>query len=278
MKKLFTILIGIFSLVGLVLFFTSCQNNIKKQNKEINLGAGGNTNSIDLELDNSQYLSITDANQTGLDITGDISFECWVKLEELPSTNSATMMLIAKWKAGSGSDQSYLFQLGSDDKLGIDYNDGSAQTTIVANTATVVAGDVGSWVHLAGTVDVSASTGTLYKNGTAIDATVNGTTTSIQNGAGDFTIGVHSGGTTYFDGLIDDVRVWNDIRTATEISDNYQKELVGDEANLVGYWKLNNDLLDETSNNNDLTNNNSAVFSSDVPFTGGGTRRIIIIQ
>ena len=47
------------------------------------------------------------------------------------------------------------------------------------------------------------------------------------------------------------------------------EELNGDEAGLVGYWKLNNSLLDETSNNNDLTNNNSATFSTTVAPIGG---------
>jgi len=44
--------------------------------------------------------------------------------------------------------------------------------------------------------------------------------------------------------------------------------LIGTETGLKGYWKLNDSLLDETTNNNDLTNVNSAVFSTDVPFGG----------
>jgi len=69
-----------------------------------------------------------------------------------------------------------------------------------------------------------------------------------------------------FDGLIDDVRVWNVERTATEIADNYNKELTGSETGLVGYWKLNSTLGDSTANNNDLTNNNGAIFSTENPF------------
>lgn len=62
-----------------------------------------------------------------------------------------------------------------------------------------------------------------------------------------------SGGRTW-DGYIDDVRLWSDIRTAQEISDNYQKELVGTEAGLVGYWKFNegtgSSTLDSSPNSN----------------------------
>jgi len=42
--------------------------------------------SIDLERSSSQYLSITDASQTGLDFTGDFTIEGWVKLESSLTT------------------------------------------------------------------------------------------------------------------------------------------------------------------------------------------------
>ena len=48
-----------------------------------NVLASANTHSTDLESGSSQYWSITDASQTGLDITGDFSIEGWVKLESL---------------------------------------------------------------------------------------------------------------------------------------------------------------------------------------------------
>jgi hypothetical protein len=44
-------------------------------------------------------------------------------------------------------------------------------------------------------------------------------------------------------------------------------ELVGDENGLVGYWKLNNSLADETSYSATLTNDVGASASTDVPFT-----------
>jgi hypothetical protein len=69
------------------------------------------------------------------------------------------------------------------------------------------------------------------------------------------------------DGYLDDVRVWDDLRSGAEISANYDSELVGDEANLQGYWKLNNDWTDTHANSNDLTPQNSPVFQSgDLPF------------
>jgi len=226
-----------------------------------------NIHSIDLELSSSQYLSITDANQTGLDLATDFTMEAWIKLEQLPSTTTTYFFIISKDDASS--NRSYNFAITSADKLFVNYWDASNQTQIQSTNAIVVAGDVGSWVHIAVTVDISAQTAVMYKNGSSVGTTTTLTNpTTIIDLSAPVQIGARTGDGYYFDGKIDEVRVWSDIRTPTEISDNYEKELVGNEANLVAYWKLNNNLLDETSNNNDLTNNNSATFSSDVPFVG----------
>ena len=42
-----------------------------------------------------------------------------------------------------------------------------------------------------------------------------------------------------FRGLLSDIRVWNVVRSASEISANYRQRLIGTETGLVGYWKLN---------------------------------------
>src|SRR3990172_1052049 len=137
-----------------------------------------NTKSLDLELSSSQYASIADASQTGLDITGDISVVAWIDLEELPSTATTDFTIIGKWTSASGK-RSYLFWIESgDDKLYFRYSDDgeftSAVTTLVSTTAL---------------------------------------------GAG-----------------------------------------------YIAYWKLNDDYLDVTANNNDLTASGSPVFSASVPF------------
>ena len=65
---------------------------------------------------------------------------------------------------------------------------------------------------------------------------------------------------TYFDGKIDEIRIWNDARTADEIREYMFKNLTGNEANLVAYYNFDNTtgdkLQDFSGNGNDGTLNN----------------------
>ena len=51
-------------------------------------------------------------------------------------------------------------------------------------------------------------------------------------------IGKELVGGYYFDGAIDEVRFWSDGRSAGEIANNMHSALTGSEANLIGYWPL----------------------------------------
>jgi len=215
-----------------------------------------NTYSLDIEAGSSQRASISDASQTGLDITGDITIEFWMKPETV-----AFSIPVGKFTGGASS-RSYAVLLSGATSFQF------AVRGILASLSSTTSVLVGEWIHVA--ITRSSATGTilLYINGLLEDTRV-GSTGTLNNTTTEFAIG-RSGGFNY-DGLIDEVRIWNDIRTASEIEDNYDKELIGTESNLQGYWKLNNNYTDETSNGNDLTAVNSPVFSTDVPFAGGST-------
>ena len=216
-----------------------------------------NIRSLDLEASSSQYASISDGSQTGLDITGDLTLECWFKPETLGIDHS----LISKFQA---SNYSYYFSINTSNVLRLQVSDDGSAVDTYSITPSLT---VGVWYHLAVSLDVSTSTAKFYVNGLQTGGDQSGTMTSIYNGGADFAIGSYLTGSRYADGLIDEVRIWNDIRTAPEIADNKDKEISGASANLQGYWRLNNDYIDETSNDNDLTASGSPVFSTDVPFS-----------
>lgn len=235
-----------------------------------------NTHSLDLELSSSQYAYITDASQTGLDITGDITIEAWIKLEQLPSTAGSIFVITGKGDWGNAvNTRAYYFAINTSNKLFFSFSsDGGNSNVAGTSSDSTSLFTAGVWHHVAVTLDASASSMELYVDGVNVADTESGSITSIYNSNNDFFVGSRKANGTYtdfFDGLIDEVRVWNDIRTSGEISANYDSELVGNESGLVGYWKLNNNYLDETSNNNDLSASGSPVFSTDVPFSATTT-------
>ncbi len=221
-----------------------------------------NTHAISLN-GSSQYAYITDANQTGLDITGALTIELWIKFESLPSSGN-TMYLVNKYIGLTGLRQ-YGFRFLNDSgtyKLAFRKADAYVNFEEVFVDWTP---SVDTWYHIAVTY-----------NGTDevkfyIDASQQGSTQSITYsgiGTGNtiFSIGCSDYGgspSNFFDGLIDEVRIWNVVRTPTEINANKSKRIVS-YPGLVASWSLDNTLTDSSGNSNTLTNVGSATFSTDV--------------
>lgn len=62
--------------------------------------------------------------------------------------------------------------------------------------------------------------------------------------------------TEYFKGELDDIRIWDVVRSQSEIAQNMDKELTGTETGLVAYYKFDEPigsllLHDATPNHND---------------------------
>lgn len=236
---------------------------------------GANNYSADFEDSSSQYFSITDANQNNLDLNSDFTIEAWVKVESTISPR--TMGIVTKW-LGTGNQRSYAMQFNAPDMYLYTSDDGNpGSSATVGHNITP-----GEWLHIALTYDKSEGQIEYFENGQS-QGTGSGVDTTIFNGTAEVQIG-GLGGSTFFDGLIDDVRIWNDLRTQQEISDFYQCQLNGDEEGLISNWNFENNANDSNIvNANDLTNNNSVTYSTGVPYTNScydeeeGTTTDIII-
>lgn len=228
-----------------------------------------NSHSVLFVRGSNQYAGIADGSQTGLDITGDISIECWIKLTQLPSTAGGLFQIVSKSKT-STPDRSFYFGIpSSSDKLFFIYyqnGDNSANSQVECTTA-FTGSDVGVWRHVAVTVDVDTPANSLFY----IDASVKTTNviasngSSIYDGTADFQVSGRDGGTAYFDGRINSLRVFSDIRSGAEISANWKTETpAGD--NLQGSWYYNNDHADDSGNSNTLTASGTPTFDTDIPY------------
>lgn len=113
--------------------------------------------------------------------------------------------------------------------VGIDNNSNTDRLTPSDHNATF---DYGSWQHFAFTFDGSSGTGTLYKNG-LLKGSKSGM--SLPATWSSFKLGGYTDINKY---MVDELRIWNTIRTAQEISDNYKQQLDGNETGLVAYYNF----------------------------------------
>ena len=199
------------------------------------------TKAVDLELSESDYLWAADS--ASLSITGSLSLECWVKFESIAGAGG-THSLLTKYDDIGANKVSYNFFLTTNadpatNILRFIYStDGSYQA---ANDKSVLWNpSTATWYHIAVTLDVSAKEIKFYVDGVQQGATQVPTGASIIDTDIKFAIGTYLQSNTtpvsFFDGVMDDVRVWNDVRTITEIANNKSVQLAGTEANLVAYW------------------------------------------
>ena len=121
-----------------------------------------------------------------------------------------------------------------------------------------------TWHHVAVVGDATASPYLrIYVNGDlkASGGSNPGSTFGVGHNPTSYTIylakTVWGTGDNYYDGLMDEVRIWNDLRTQDEIKANMFKHLNGDENNLQAYYKMSTatgtTLVDNSSNSNDGT-------------------------
>lgn len=151
-------------------------------------------------------------------------------------------------------------------------NDGTNLETYTQN----IDNPIGLFRRFSVTWDASASTAKFYQNATLLGTRI-GVKTAIHDNATEFAIGTSKNGagtrSSFLDGLVDDVRVFNTVKTQAEISIYNNRVLTGLETGLVAYYKFDGDVTDsQTSGLNDLTANNTPTYSAEVAFKGITTR------
>ena len=179
-------------------------------------------NGADFELsDTNDRLVITDASQSGLDITGDLSISLWFKPESAPATDTS-MYLVTKYLSAS-NQRSYVIAYrdsgGGKELLAVISSTGGTGagiTSVVANSTLTP----GTFYHIVLTQKSSATTALkIYLNGSEV--ATGASQSSIFNGSADFHIGNSANLDSEPDGIIDEVGIWSRVLTPTEIGELY---------------------------------------------------------
>jgi len=214
------------------------------------------------------------------DSTGDdevFTLAAWVKISE-----TAFQHILGRFGT-STSDRAWMFYATTAAKLRFFWAQGSSDSRIYETTSAVI--DSAAWVHVAveydGTQAVYDDRVTIYINGGTGLTPASGLSTISSPGSPDYintvTAPLNIGGSTndasgtsatrFTDGKLADVRIYDALIGSTEVANlaagtDYQ-------TNLVGWWLLNTDDVDDNAGVNDGTNEPSggtpSVFDTDGP-------------
>jgi len=179
-------------------------------------GKSGNGLSFD---GTSAYVDI--ANSPSVNFAGTMTMAAWIQ----PRSSAGIQNIFAHGQTTSPTNGVFL-RIVDGQYQALAWNGTSAPWLSVA----MPAGDVGTWVHLAATFD--GSTWTLYRNGVAIGSNSAGLAPMTLNA--NWGIGARGGGGEhFFNGLIDEVRLYNRALSGAEIGSLEGSSLLFSAANLA---------------------------------------------
>ena len=168
----------------------------------------------------SQRLTIPDAGQTGLDITGPITMEAWVSTGQV---GDGPYYFIEKAKGScSSGEPPYYFRLNDGNTAYERENalvNGACGGTGLGINGPMTSISAGTWNHLVAVYDGSSLR--VYKNG--IQTNSRPYSSGIYNSDGDLNIGGRSR-TQYFDGLLDEVRISSAARSLEWIQTEFNNQ------------------------------------------------------
>ena len=216
---------------------------------------------------NNSYVSIPDS--ASLNVTSAVTIEAWIK----PDGGGEWALIAGKQQSSSDSNPWYSYRLyagsqnsgekGFPRKIAFNISTDNGNEVGVYSDTVVQSG---VWTHVAGVYDGSALK--IYING-VLENTVSHTG-NISVSSLPFFIG-KAPWTDYnnYNGLMDNLCVWNTARTAAQIADDMTTQAQGTEAGLFGCWHFNQDggslTPDATSSRNDGTLYNGVSFTAFLP-------------
>ncbi len=169
------------------------------------------------------------ADKEAFNIVDGYTMEAWIYANEWKGQSWQGSIIN---KDAQGPDRGFAFRAGANGTLSFVISvDGvwvEAQSQAIMNTE--------QWHHVAMTIGNGLMI--LYIDGEPVaNQTYDG---NFRISDMDLTIGASPGfGERHFDGIIDEIRLWNVVRSGADIAANTDVALTGSEPNLVGYFPMN---------------------------------------
>ncbi|MDP2668785.1 MAG: LamG domain-containing protein [bacterium] len=168
----------------------------------------------------------------------------WVK----PDTNSANLNTIISRYIGTGNQRQWAFVTTATGQIKIIISEDGIDSNVSIVSVPVL--QLGTWSHVAVTMNISTDVFKMYINGAEVSITGSAPIAALFASTGNVNIGNRKDGTEGpWDGLLDDVRVYNRALTADEIKRLYKigatlkiNTSINNDSlanGLVGYWTMN---------------------------------------
>jgi hypothetical protein len=177
-----------------------------------------------LELDGIGYLQVARMVQD------DFTLEAWIKtITSFSGTNfyEGNGLFYAD-VAGTANDFGTSILSGK-----FAFGVGNPDTTITSTTMVTT----GQWVHVAATRRMSTGEIQVLVNG-HVESSMTVAQTQSLSAQSLMTIGANSIDGKYFNGVVDELRIWNIVRSEADIAGTMHTTLTGTEAGLVAYYRL----------------------------------------
>jgi hypothetical protein len=217
------------SLLLAVLFLTTIsysQNNI----------GSGNCIDFSANINNANHINLGGLDWINLN---DFTVECWMKVNSV--FDDEAFFSNKDWSSGTNTGIVFDVQ-DNGNNMKFNFKDNVNPRKDLTVAVQVLNRD---WFHFAGTYKRGGYF-VVYINGQAKDSlNVSSITSSFagsytyklgQDGTGNYT---WNGGNPRYNGKIDELRIWSQVRTAQQIQDNMCHSLMGNEPNLYAYYNFN---------------------------------------
>ena len=204
----------------------------------------------------NDYVSITGLSASNTSI---LTTECWFMFESQPAAYRWVYHLHSgeRRRILLGVDASGYIVVYLAPQLMTDTGAKVLSSTVIAET--------GKWHHAA--VVVNGSNLKLYVDGTSMyETNLSYSWQFDDNHTLYLATDYWAGSTAYSDVRIDEMRLWSDERSQSEIQSNMHKQLLGTEGNLFAYYRMNpgsgSSLTDDSSNSFSGTLHNETTWIS----------------
>lgn len=212
------------------------------------------------------FVNVTHAEV--LNVTDALTIEAWIKPNSW-STNIWENYIVGKddW---SNTSAGYALRGGDDGRLSFNIASNGGWSEVVSDPLLTP----GNWYHVAGTYDGTEMK--IYIDGFNVASLeYTGTITPSLFNLNIGNVPFLGQGNRLFDGLIDQVDIWNIALTESQINDYIECSPTGTETGLIGLWKFEEGTGIITADLSPYHNNGTLVenvgWSDDVPETCDGT-------